>query len=824
MVVRRPRACFSRRLVAARFVAARFVADHFLAGFLVAGLLLAAVPVAPVSAQQPMGEPAHAPARLTAEDYARAERFLARHTDSLVSGVPGPVTWLEDGRFWYRVTAPAGAEFVMIDPVQRTRELAFDHARLAEALGTATEGLIDAARLPFTTFDLSRDGRQITVRADGRDWSCDVTAYTCATVDTTRPDPTRLDATPVPGAPHPAPPSSITSPDGRYAAFIRDFDLWVRDLGTGEDRPLTTDGEEDFGYATNNAGWTKRPTPLLAWSPDSRRIKTFQQDARGVDNMYLVSTEVGSPTLQKWRYPLPGDSVVFRIHRVIIDVEEARVTRLNMGPDVQRSTIYDHIAVGDRLVDVEWYPDGSHVAFVSSSRDSREVALRVADASTGDVRTVLTETSPTQFQSGWVAVRRVNWRVLPGTGEVLWWSQRDDWGHLYLYDLATGDLERQLTAGSWNVTDVVHVDADARAIHLTGVGRQEDRHPYHQYFYRIGMDDRSATLLTPEDADHAVALSPEGTHFVDVYSSTTSPPVTVLRGIDGAEIMELERADDSRLRATGWQPPTPITVKARDGVTDLYGLMYTPTRLDEGRRYPIVNYIYPGPWGSSVGSWRFSTGIRDHQALAELGFVVVAINGMGTELRSKEFLDFYYGNMGDNTIPDQIAGMRQLAERYPYIDIDRAGIWGHSGGGFATASAMFRHPDFFKVGVSQAGNHDPRSYVDSWSERFQGLLTRTGDGDSYADDANQTVAANLTGKLLLAHGAMDDNVAPYNTYLVVDALIEANRDFDLIVFPDARHGFGAQDDYMLRRRWDYFVKHLMGAEPAREFRIGRETN
>jgi dipeptidyl-peptidase 4 len=765
-------------------------------------VLLLAVPVAPLAAQQPD--------RLTADDYARAEQFLAQRTVPLVSGMAGPVTWLPDGRFWYRTTTADGAAFMMVDPARGTRAEAFDHARLAGALGEAVGGQVDASRLPFATFDLSRDGREITITAASRRWVCDVAAYTCATVDTAH----------VPGTHHPAPPNSVTSPDGRLAAFIRDYNLWVRDLTTNEDRPLTTDGLEDFGYATNNAGWTRSPTPLVAWSPDSRRLKTFQQDARGVGHMYLVTTNVGTPTLQQWRYPLPEDTVVLRIHRVVIDVEPARVVRLQMEPDLQRSTIYDHIAIGDRLVDVEWYPDGSHVAFVSTSRDARQVDLRVADVATGQVRTVLSESSPTQFQSGFVAVGRVNWRVLPASNEALWWSQRDDWGHLYLYDLATGALKRQITTGDWNVVDVLDIDESARALYLVGVGREEGRHPYYRHLYRVGMDDGRVTPLTGEDANHTVALAPDREFFVNSYSTPTTPPVHVLRRIDGQVAMTLDEADVSRLVAAGWQPPAPITLKARDGETDLYGLMFTPTRLDPDRRYPIVNYIYPGPWGSSVGSWGFSPAHGDHQALAELGFVVVAINGMGTELRSKSFLDFYYGDMGDNTIPDQIAGMRQLAERQPFIDIERAGIWGHSGGGFATASAMFRHPEFFKVGVSQAGNHDARNYVDAWSERFQGLLRPVNGGDNYEVQANQLVAANLRGRLLLAHGAMDDNVAPYNTYLVVDALIKANKDFDLILFPHARHGFGVDNNYMMRRRWDYFVKHLMGADPPHEYRIG----
>jgi len=434
---------------------------------------------------------------------------------------------------------------------------------------------------------------------------------------------------------------------------------------------------------------------------------------------------------------------------------------------------------------------------------------------------VFQERAETQFQSGLAAIGNVNWRVLPASREVLWWSQRDNWGHLYLYDLETGALKQQVTSGDWNVAELLHVDEKTRTLYFTGVGRERGRDPYFQHLYRIGLDGRGLTLLTPEDANHAIRVSPDGQYLVDTYSTPTTPPVSVLRRLTGERAIELERSDISRLAAIGWKPPTPIVVKARDGRTDLYGLMFTPTTLDRSRTYPIVNYIYPGPWGSSVGSRSFSPARSDHQALAELGFVVVAIDGMGTEWRSKAFADFYYGNMGDNTIPDQIAGMRELATRYPYIDIDRAGIWGHSGGGFATASAMFRHPEFFKVGVSQAGNHDNRSYEDDWGERFQGLLRRENGRDTYESQANQLVAANLRGKLLLAHGAMDNNVPIYNTYLVVDALIKANKDFDLIVLPQQRHGFGSDNNYMMRRRWDYFVRHLLGAEPPQEYRIGR---
>ena len=754
-------------------------------------LLLLAVPAA---AQQPR--------QLTAEDYARAERRLAAHTVPLVTGTAGPPTWTADGRFWYRATTPQGAAYFMVDPARGTREPLFDPARLTPAVGTAG-GEIPAGQIPVV-LDLTRDGRRVTVMARGGSFTCDLQAYTC----------TRAAATPD---------DASVSPDGRMAAFIRDFNLWVKDLASGRETQLTTDGREDFGYATNNAGWVHGDDPVLTWSPDSRQIATFQHDGRGVGNMYLVSTNVGQPRLEAWRYPLPGDSVIFRIHRVVVNVADAarpRVVRFQMPPDQHRSTVSDHVQCGGGTVcDLQWFPDGSRVAFVSSSRDHKTAWMRVADARTGEVRTLFEERSQTQV--GDASFTENLWRVLPATNELIWWSQREGWTRLYLYDLNTGRLKNAITAGEGNVMDIVRVDERARTIYFTALGKEAGRDPYFHHLYRIGLDGRGQTLLTPEDAHHTVSMSPDGRFFVDTYSTPDTPPVTVLRDMNGRVVRQLERADVSRLAATGWRPPTRVRMKARDGQTDIYGLMFTPAALDSTKKYPIVNYIYPGPQVGSVGPRSFMPSRSDHQALAELGFVVVAIDGMGTPGRSKAFADAYYGRMIDNTLPDQIAGMRELARRYPFIDIDRAGIWGHSGGGYATAAAMFRHPEFFKVGISESGNHENRNYEDDWGERYQGLLVRTGTTDNYANEATQTHAANLRGKLLLAHGGMDDNVPPYNTYLVVDALVKANKDFDLLIFPNARHGYGADSGYMMRRRWDYFVRHLMGAEPPREYQIGR---
>jgi dipeptidyl aminopeptidase/acylaminoacyl peptidase len=757
-----------------------------------------AVPFATAVGQTP-------PRALSAEDYARAERFLGEATTPLVTGTVAAPQWLGDGRLWYRTATAEGPRFVMVHPARRTREPSFDHQRLATALTAATGATVLANRLPFQTFTFSKDYGAITVTIESRSWQCDVRTYVCTSAGSTRPAESR---------------NTVTSPDGKRAAFIREYNLWVRDVATGEETQLTSDGIKDFGYATNNAGWTRSDAPVLTWSPDSRRIATFQHDGRGVSEMYLVNTSVGAPTLQAWRYPLPGDSVIFRISRVIIDVDSRQMTRLKMPPDQHRSTVSDHVACGTNICDVLWYPDGSHLAFVSSSRDHKHAWMRVADAATGEVRTLFEETSPTQIGS---ASGTENWRILPASNTLIWWSQRENWGHLYRYDLASGALRNRITSGEGNVADVRHVDSASGTIYFVGNGKEPGRDPYFRHYYKVRLDGRGQTLLTPEDADHTITPSPDGRYFLDSYSTPTTPPLTVLRDANGKVVMPLEKADISRLLASGWKPPTPFTVKARDGKTDIYGLMYTPSRMDSTRKYPIIDYIYPGPQSGSVGPRSFTPARRDNQAVAELGFVVVAIDGMGTPDRSKEFADAYYGKMGDNTLPDQVAAITQLAERHRWIDRDKVGIWGHSGGGFATAAAMFRYPDFFKVGIAESGNHDNRNYEDDWGERYQGMLTRNGPSDNYADEANQTHASKLKGKLLLAHGGLDGNVPPYNTYLVVDALQRANKDYDLIVFPNAGHGFGALNRYMMRRRWDYFVRHLLDAEPPKEYEIGRSA-
>jgi dipeptidyl aminopeptidase/acylaminoacyl peptidase len=666
-------------------------------------------------------------------------------------------TFLPDGRFWYQVLTPTGREFVMVDP----------------ATGAKKAG------------------------------------QTLAEIGVTPPA--------VSGSTRVADRNASRSPDGKREVFIRDWNLWARDVASGAERPLTRDGIKDYGYATDNAGWTHSDRAIVLWSPDSKKVATFRQDQRAVSDMYLVTTNVGAPKLEAWKYPLPDDKRIIMLERVIIEVDTTKVIELKVSPDARRGTLCDDISCTGAFDDNEWSPDGSTLAFISSSRDHKQAKFRIANTATGDVREVFEEVVPTQYESGQGAI---NWKYFPATNEAIWYSERDDWGHLYLYDLTTGKPKQQITKGNFVVTRIVKVDEKARVIYFAANGREAGRDPYFSHFYRINFDGTGMQHLTPEDGNHQISLSSDGKYFVDNFSKPDVPTVSVLRDMNGKLVAELEKADVSRLRAAGWKPPTPITVKSRDGKWDLYGLMFTPSDLDATKKYPIINYIYPGPQGGGVGTRSFGPSRNDNQALAELGFVVVVIDGTCNPDRSKSFHDVCYGDMADNTLEDQIAGLKELAAKHSYMDLTRVGVWGHSGGGFATAAAMFKYPDFYKVGISESGNHDNRNYEDDWGERYIGLLV----GDNYEKQANQVLAKNLKGKLMIAHGNMDDNVPPYNSYLVVDALIKANKDFDLVIFPNARHGYGPDSPYMMRRRWDYFVKHLLGAEPPKEYKFTRKED
>ncbi len=741
--------------------------------------------------------------QLTQADYERAEKLLRQNTDKLLVGRIMARYWQEGDQLVYRRTTADGSEYVVVDAPSATRAALVDTARLAPLLASYSDDEIDENDLALSAIKLRDENGSFDFRFEGKSFALNLPDYELLELEQ-------------------PPADEYLSPDGSQAAFIENHNLMVRDTASNNITQLTFDGIEDYGYATNNAGWLRDAGPVLKWSPDSSKIATFRHDARTVREMAVYNTQVGHVDVDVWKYPLPGDDTIFMIERVVIHLGDSpKLVPLDMPIDAHRSTTSDHIAgFGGEFLDVQWSQDSEELAFVSSSRDHKVATLRVANPYTGEVRDVYTEESPTYFESGF---SDANWRVLHDRNEFVWFSEKDNWGHLYLHDLETGNEKAQLTSGSWRVLDVLDVDETAGLILFTA-SVPDESDPYYQYLYQVNLDGSGLTQLTTETAHHSLSLSNSHNYMLDYYSTPVEPGAAVLRNKSGEILMTLEEPDLTLLERSGWVPPEQIIVKARDQQTDIYGLLYKPSNFDPSKTYPVLNYLYPGPQSGSVGSRSFVSARGDKQSIAELGFIVVEVDAMGTPGRSKSFHDAYYGNMGDNGLPDQIAAIRQLAADRPYMDLDRVGIWGHSGGGFASTAGILRYPDFYKVAVSGAGNHDNRNYEDDWGEKWQGLLEtypeEGSDGDqnssvstNYDNQANQLLVDRLEGKLLLAHGLMDTNVHPSNTLLVVDALIKAEKDFDLVVFPNAGHGFG-NSRYFMKKRWDYFVKHLAGLEPV----------
>ena len=766
-----------------------------------------------------------APTVVTAQDvdYNRAERFLNWHTANMVSGDQVSPEWLEDGtRFWYRNRLGEGHEFVLVDPDAASRGPLFDHHRLASAMSLADDTSYVGTKLPFNDFDFVDELRSIEFDARERSFVCDIVAYACTVGDTL-----------------PSETPYVESPDGQWEAFVVAHDLYIRPTGGGDSIRVTTDGEEfnSYGLTYPRPNQVKNGTPRrpnLTWSPDSRRIAVTRQDERDVEHHHYLSMTPQRPVHYSYPYALPGDSVipypgihVITLERPMTEDSDAPGSLL---PSVESNVPieFDHrplqTSYAGSVPDSAWSEDGTKLYVTSMTRAYKDAYLSEYDVAAGSVRTLVHESVKTYYEfSHGRRLSPASWYVME-SGDVLWWSQRDGWAHLYLMG-PDGAVKRQITSGPWVASLVHHVDEERGHIYFDGRGREEGRLPYYRHFYRVNLDGSGLTLLTPEDADHAITWAPGGAYFVDSYSRIEQEPVTVLRAVpDGRVVMEIERADVSRLvEEIDFRPAEVFTVKARDGITDLYGVMYLPPDLDETKKYPIISHIYPGPQVGSVGSWSYKRGGEDF-SLAQLGFVVIQLDHLGTPHRSKAFHDNYYGDFNDNGIPDHVSAIQQLAARYPFIDLGRVGMYGHSGGGFATTDAMFRFPDFFHVGVAGAGNHDNASYNIYWSEKYQGELTRDSltNETNFQEEANKSHAENLEGKLLLMHGDMDDNVHPAMTTQVVDALIKANKDFDLIVAPDRAHGLN--EPYFIRRRWDYFVEHLLGREPPKEYQITRPSN
>ncbi|HEY7660076.1 MAG TPA: DPP IV N-terminal domain-containing protein [Actinomycetota bacterium] len=734
----------------------------------------------------------------TTQDYQAAEQLLRRpaRPGELVIGDKIRPQWIDGGtRFWYGVSNGVGRQFMLVDPSAGSREPAFDHARLAAGLTAASGQPVDPDALPFIAIEPA--GNAVELDAFGEHWRCSLDTYVCE----------RAEFTP------PGNPLDVPSPDGKVAVTRRGHDLWARSLADGHEWALTTDGEPDYQYgsgpdSTSNGTLLRKLglphlPPAVAWSPDSTKVLTHRTDERGVRQTHLVEArpaDGGAPALHTQRYAYPGDETMPTAELVVLNVSESTVVRAQAEPLLmpQVSPVMGSWAW--------WAPDGSAVYYLGRPRDLRTLTLHRLDPATGDVSAVLSETGDTRVEPNQWSFEPPIVRVV--THEVLWYSQRDGWGHLYRYDLRTGELLGQVTSGPWAVRQILHVDEAERAVYFTASGMVGED-PYRRTVCRVGLDGSGFAKVTDDELDHVVTLSETTASFIDSASTVDTPPVTTVRDWSGRVLVELERADITKLAATGWTPPERFCVKAADGETDVYGVLYRPRGFDPGRRYPVVDTLYPGPQVDRVAPSFDPGGMGlDAEPLAALGFVVLAMDGRGTPGRSKAFHDD--GHLADaGGLADHVAALRHLARTRPWMDLDRVGAFGHSGGGFAAVRAMLDFPEVYSVGVALSGPHDASRFNLGFVETYDGA----DDPQAWARASNLDLADRLAGRLMLIHGEMDDQVHPHHTMRMADRLVAADKDFELLIVPGAEHTFIDCLAYVRKRCWDFLVRNLMGAEP-----------
>jgi dipeptidyl aminopeptidase/acylaminoacyl peptidase len=713
-------------------------------------------------------------------DYERANG-LREKFQSLALDVPGRPVWIEKThRFWYRKTVKDGFEFVLVDADAMAKRPAFDHEKLAAALNSAAGEKFKAAKLPFLMIRFTDGEKSIEFEAAEFRWKCDLATYAVTKlgpVERRRPWP--LDEPPESKEPK-------VSPDGKREAFIKNFNVWVRskDKDKKDEAALSLDGSEGNAYALKS----------IRWAPDSRRLAAYRVRPgykRIVQYVESSPEDQLQPKAFTIVYAKPGDA---------LDVEQPVVfdADAKTRADVDNSLFPNPF----ELSDISWWKDGRGLTFEYNQRGHQVYRVIEVDPVTGKARALISEEPKTFFcYSG----KKYRFDVADGK-EIVWMSERDGWNHLYLYDGSTGALKNQITKGTWVVRGVDKVDEENRRVYFRASGMQAGEDPYFVYPYRINFDGSELTPLAGGGANHSVVYSPDAKFFIDTFSRVDIGPVCVLRqAVDGKVLMEVEKADIAALVKAGWRAPEVFTAKGRDGQTDIWGVIFRPMNFDKSKKYPVIENIYAGPQDSFVPkSFMAWNGMM---SLAELGFVVVQIDGMGTSNRSKAFHDVCWKNLGDAGFPDRILWHRAVAAKYPSYDLSRVGIYGTSAGGQNAMGGVLFHPEFYKACVASCGCHDNRMDKIWWNEQWMGWPL----GPEYAASSNVDNAWRLRGKLLLFVGELDTNVDPSSTMQVVNALIKANKTFGLLVLPGQNHTGGG--DYGERTRRDFFVKNLLGLEP-----------
>ncbi|MDR3504320.1 MAG: DPP IV N-terminal domain-containing protein [Legionella sp.] len=621
-------------------------------------------------------------------------------------------------------------------------------------------------------------------------------------------------------------PARLNSPDKAWAFQVKEHNIFFVDLLKNQEFRITKDGELYYDYATSPETNTHTishriqkitPQPIALWSPNSKKIITHKLDQRKVKELFLLENapkDSQRPRLHSYRMSFSGDENLPLTELMIVDVDKKATTPINISP-----------LLAPYLTPIEfkwvwWDTNNQNAFFIKETRGAKELMLYEIDTTTGDTKLLLIEKAEQTYvepnpHSPW-APQVI---LLEDSQQFIWLSERDGYAHLYLFEKGRTTPMYAITKGEWCVREVLFYNKELDLLYFTACGYDVEADPYHNYLYRCRLDGSEMHCITTENANHNISISPQKNCFLDTYSTIDTAPVMLLKNMSGDLITQVEVADIAGLTELNWVPPQRFCATARDGATEIYGNLYFPSYFDSSKKYPVIDHIYPGPqmFRTPIDFNLYSPLSRSAwtaQALAELGFIVIQIDGFGTPGRSKAFHDATYQNMGDCGIPDHITAIKQLASRYSYMDIERVGITGYSGGGYAAMRAMLLYPDFYQVCVSAAGNHDLRCYPASYGEKYNSLDTTT-----YPEQSNVALAERLQGKVLLIHGEMDDNVHPCATIQLVDALIKHNKDFDLVIMPNQNHSSTSSHPYYIRKTWDFFVQHHLEITPPQNYRL-----
>ena len=749
--------------------------------------------------------------------------------------------WInESNRFWYVWNDSNGKRFMFVNPKSKTKKPAFDHEKLAFALSELGKKPVVGSQLPFNSISYNEEETVISFRANKVDYEWHIADETLAVKEKdddeekeeepTRP-PSRFGGSSRGGSTHSLAPDELTF------VYMKGYNLYfgkkedkVDKVNDIEVKQLTEDGEQFYEFRGVNYRTYKRddkqdkPARVNAvWSEDSKAFAVTRHDARKVEDLFVINVLSNPrPKLETYKYQMPGEENVEQVSLYVFDTEAEKLVK------VPAEKFKDQA-----IFNVHWTGEDHDVLrFVRRDRPQRNLELCEYDLESGEIKVLITEA----VEDAHIEMRFATYVGENNTGDIVWWSERSGWGHIYHYS-HEGELKNSITSGSWRVDRVLGTDEEKGRVWFSGLGKESGENIYNRHHYSVKLDGSDLRLLDTGDASHSMSLSESRDFGVDNSSRPDLVPSSVLRDDKGRTVIELETMDLSKLEEMGWRMPERYTVKAADGVTDIYGNMWKPYDFNPNKVYPIVLYVYPGPQTEAVTNTFRATGRT--QELAQLGFIVVEIgNRGGTPQRSNAYHSHGYYNLRDYGLADKKAGVEQLAGRHDFIDINRVGIFGHSGGGFMTAAAMLMPPynEFFKVGVSSAGNHDNNIYNSNWSEQHHGLKVKEEKSKNDDGEEETTVefdikvpttvelAGNLKGKLLLVHGDIDNNVHPGNTVRLVDALIKANKRFDFMIMPGQRHGFGSMNGYFQQMMYEYFARHLLGDTYDRSAEIKEKGN